>query len=79
MKIVRVQLDFPEDRVEEINKLMNEAKIATRKDFINNALTLLEWAIEERRVGKLIGSLDKEAETFERIILPCIEEFKPKT
>lgn len=38
--MIRIQLDLADDRVAELRTLMEEARIATRKDLFNNALTL---------------------------------------
>jgi hypothetical protein len=56
--MVRLQLEFPESRVKAIEELMSLTGILTKKDFFNNALTLFKWAIEERRAGRQIASLD---------------------
>lgn len=76
MKIVRVQIDIPEDRVNELDELMGEAKISTRKELFNNALTLFEWAIQQRKKGKKICSFDEEREIIQELLMPSIQSVK---
>lgn len=66
MKKTRIQFDLPNDRVEQLERLMAATDIDTRKDLFNNALALFEWAVAERQRGYEIGSYstsDKEVNT----------------
>lgn len=63
----RVQIDLSPREVERMNWMMSECEIESRKDLFNNALTLLEWAIQEIQEGKKIASFNDE--TRERTIL----------
>jgi len=36
--MVRIQLDLPEEQVKELDELMRETHIGTRKDLFNNAM-----------------------------------------
>lgn len=70
--IVRIQLDFPEEKVKELDELMREAEISTRKDLFNNALTLLVWAANETREGNIIVSLNQEEKTYKQLVMPIL-------
>ncbi len=70
--MARVQLDVPVEQLEEMNKLMVETGISTKKDLINNALTLFEWAVNERKTGRSIGSLQEEEKVFKEILMPAL-------
>ena len=61
---IRWQIDVPEDRDKEIEALMNECGISTRKELFNNAVTLLKWAIEEKRKGRIIASVEEEGKKY---------------
>jgi metal-responsive CopG/Arc/MetJ family transcriptional regulator len=69
---VRIQFELPEDKVRELEALMREAGITTRKDLFNNALTLLEWAIREKRAGHAIVSLDEGNKRFKELVMPIL-------
>jgi metal-responsive CopG/Arc/MetJ family transcriptional regulator len=75
--MVRVQLDLHEDQVKELDELMRETKLSTRKDLFNNALTLFEWAVKAKRAGRVIASLDEENKSAKELVMPALENVSP--
>jgi metal-responsive CopG/Arc/MetJ family transcriptional regulator len=71
--MVRIQLDLPEEQVKELDELMAETKIVTRKDLFNDALTLFQWAAKAKRAGRIIASLDEESGTARELVMPALE------
>jgi hypothetical protein len=74
----KIQLELPKERIAEIEDLMRRTNTATKKDFINNALTLLEWAIEERENGRIITSLDERNKSYKELVMPILSSVKPR-
>ena len=70
---MRIQLELPETRVQELKKLMEEAGFETYKDLFNNSLTLFEWAVNEVKNGKVLGSMDEQNEKFRVLVMPFLE------
>jgi hypothetical protein len=75
---VRIQFELSADKVRELEKLMAEADVPTKKDFINNALTLLVWAMEETRAGRVIASLDQSTENYKELVMPVLSAISSK-
>jgi hypothetical protein len=73
MKNVRLQLEVPEDRFEELKDLMGRCRITSQKDLFNSALLLLEWAVEERARGRIIASLDEPNMKYKEFAMPALE------
>ena len=73
MANMRIQLELPEARVQELKKLMEEAGFDTYKDLFNNSLTLFEWAVNEVKNGKVLGSMDEQNEKFRVLVMPFLE------
>jgi len=71
--MIRIQLDLPEEQVKELDELMKETKIATRKDLFNNALTLFQWAVKAKRSGRIVASIDEERRTSQELVMPALE------
>ena len=71
--MVRIQLDLPEDQVKELDELMRETKLATRKELFNNALTLFHWAAKAKRAGRTIASLNENDGTAKELVMPALE------
>ncbi len=67
---VRVQFEMSEYRFKELEALMYEVNVKTKKELINNALSLLKWAVKEVKKGRVIASLDESAEKFTELNMP---------
>jgi Arc/MetJ-type ribon-helix-helix transcriptional regulator len=77
MSLTRLQIELDEEKMKELEELMEEGKVRTKKDFINAALTLLKWSMRERRAGKIIASVDEEKDVYKEIEMPVLSEVKP--
>jgi hypothetical protein len=75
--MVRLQLDLPDDQVAELDMLMEETRLSTRKDLFNNALTLFMWAVKAKRAGRIIASVD-EGQNIRELVMPSIENITPE-
>lgn len=73
---MRVQFELSEERVKELENLMEETKTKTKKDLLNNALSLLEWAIDERKVGRIIASVNEKENKYKEVIMPILSNVK---
>lgn len=71
-KMIRIQFELPEAKVEELDLLASEGGVRTRRELFNNALTLLEWAIKQRRNGRTIASVDEEAGSYRELHMPIL-------
>jgi len=71
--MVRIQLDMPDERVKELDALMEITGSATRKELFNNALTLLEWAVKEKKQGRSIASVDDQEKKLKELAMPALE------
>jgi hypothetical protein len=70
---MRIQLELPDVQVQELKALMQEAGFETYKEVFNNALTLLEWAINEQKTGKVIAAVDEQNEKYRVLVMPALE------
>lgn len=76
MKLVCVQLDLPKPRITDIEKMMVETGVATRKDFFENALTFFEWAIQQRKAGRIIVTTDSNGNKPCELVMPALQNVK---
>ena len=77
--LIRLQMDLPEKRVQELENLMAECGIATKKDLFNTALTLFEWAVSERRRGPIIASVDEKNSKYKELQMPAFAALDRRT
>jgi hypothetical protein len=75
---MRIQLDLPEEKVHELKALMEEADIETYKELFNNALTLLEWSIEESKAGRALASVDTAKDQYRMLVMPILQRVAKK-
>jgi metal-responsive CopG/Arc/MetJ family transcriptional regulator len=75
-KLIRVQLDMPEERVKDLENIMAKTGVSTRKDVFENALALFEWAVNERMSGRKIASLDEKEDGFRELLMPALASVK---
>ena len=75
-KLVKLQIEMDEDKMKELQAMMEEGKVRTKKEFINAALTFLRWAMRERRAGRIIASVDEEKDRYKEIEMPILSEVK---
>jgi len=75
--MTRIQIELSEEEVAQIDQLMMLTGIRTRKEYFNNALTLMEWAINEKRVGHGIASIEDSTQSFRELVMPALQKVKP--
>jgi hypothetical protein len=76
--MAKIQFDLPEEKLAELEVLQKEARLDTRKDLFNNALTLFEWALNEVKNGRSIASVDETNKLYRAIIMPALQAASPK-
>jgi hypothetical protein len=56
----------------QFDQLMRDTGLRTRKDLVANALTLLAWAVREKRAKRIVASIDQSGRSFE-VLLPALQ------
>lgn len=77
--MARIQFEVPEGSVVAMDELQERLGLSTRKDLFNNAITLLDWAAEQRRVGRSIASIDKNGGVYRELIMPSLQLVESKS
>ena len=70
---MRIQVEFDDDGVSLIECLKEKTGISTYKDLFNNALALLNWAVQQRESGRLIFSADESKKEYREMQMPALE------
>src|SRR5205823_13649035 len=69
---VRVQIDMLPERCADLDRLMNETSMRTRRELFDQALTLFEWAVGESRQGRLIAAVEPAARGYQQVVMPSL-------
>jgi hypothetical protein len=72
MEIVRIQFELPKNKADELDRLMKETGVQTKKELFNNALTLLKWAVRETGHGNSIASIDEAHGKYRELQMPIL-------
>jgi hypothetical protein len=78
---MRFQFEMTEEEAKEFNRLFEDVKkkgASSKRDVINYALALLNWAIKERQAGRIIASIDEDNERYKEVVLPIFPPIKEK-
>lgn len=72
-KMVRVQFDMPLEKMGDLDYLMSRAGINSRRELFNSALTLLDWAVDQRSHGRKILSCNESDNTCRELSMPILD------
>lgn len=70
---MRIQLDLDEYGMTIIKRLMDSTGSNTYKELFNNAVTLLDWAVNQRRSGRRVASVDETRKEYRELQMPALE------
>lgn len=76
--VKRFQINFTQERLAELEELMVVVGAPTKKDLINNALSLLNWMVKEVKDGRIIASLDEVEMKYKELVMPLLDEIKAR-
>ena len=74
---MRLNFEFPEQRVMELRELQKEVGV-DMKTLFNTALTVFEWCIEETRRGNEIAAVNEREKTYRVLIAPPLQAMARK-
>lgn len=70
---VRWQLDLPVQRAQELDAFVKTYGFTTRKDLVNTALAMMQWAVDEVKSGRAIASIDEANGRYKELVVPAFE------
>jgi hypothetical protein len=72
-RVIRLQVELEAAQMEELEKLADLGGLRTKKDLLNNALTLLKWAARQKTEGSVIQSVNRSEGTVKELEMPFLE------
>ena len=69
----RINFDISDVHMESLKELQRKIGVATMKDLFNNAVTILEWAVEETAHGNEIAAVNEEAKVYRVLATPPLQ------
>ena len=68
----RIQFEASEDTVKLIDDLMDKTDVTTRKEFLNNAISLMKWAIDKTIAGSTIAAVNEHDKMYRELQMPAL-------
>lgn len=76
--MARLQFDLNDERLKELDRLMQDCGIGTRKELFDNALTLFEWAVREVQGGHTIAAVNEAQKRYRELQMPALNRAAPR-
>lgn len=73
----RLQIVLDNKKMDALEELVNESKGASKREIFNAALTLLQWAVRQRKAGRIIASLDESEGNYKELEMPILSDVTP--
>lgn len=69
---MRMNFEFPEERFQDLQQLRKDTNAESMKDLVNNAFTILEWAVNETKSGNEIAAVNEKEKTYRVLVMPLL-------
>lgn len=70
---MRLNLEISNAQMNALKALQKRTGADTMKDLVNNALTILEWAVEETAKGNEVAAVNKDESAYRILITPLLQ------
>lgn len=78
-KDIKISIILDEEKKNQLETLMAQAGIRTKKELFENAMTLMKWVINQKQAGSIVGAMDEKGDFFKEFCMPAIDVQKKKT
>jgi hypothetical protein len=77
-KTYRIQIDLSEEGYNQLELLIKECGFATKREFFDNAISLMKWAASKARSGRSIASVDEKQKQYNELEMPFLQRIREK-
>jgi hypothetical protein len=72
-QVSRLQIDVRPALMARFNRLLALGELSTQRELLDTSVTVLEWAVNQRLSGRIIGSIDESTGMFRELHMPYLE------
>jgi hypothetical protein len=69
----RLQIDVRPALQARFTRLLELGQLRSDRELLDTALTVLEWAVNQRAAGRVVGSVDEATGRFRELYTPYLE------
>jgi hypothetical protein len=77
-KKYRVQIDLSEQGYHDLERLIEECGFSTKKEFFDNAISLVRWAADKAKSGRSIASIDEKEKQYNELEMPFLQKLRAR-
>ena len=70
---MKIQFEISKDAEQALQSLKRSTGIDTDKRLFNNALSLLDWAVQQVQKGYIVAAVDEAAMEYRGLRMPALE------
>jgi hypothetical protein len=70
---MRIELAFDSEGVELLEELKSLTGLSGQKEFFNNTVTLFDWAVLQRMLGRIVASMDEQKKDYRELVMPPLQ------
>ena len=75
----KLQVEMTTEQFDALNELQNLGGLRTKKELLDNALTLLKWAVRQKKEGNVIMSVNAGNGRVRELELPYLETVRERS
>jgi hypothetical protein len=76
--VTRLQFELSAEKLDEFERVRQEGGFESRKDLLNNALTLLKWTMKHAQQGHVIAAVDEKSKKYFELQMPFLTHVASK-
>jgi hypothetical protein len=70
---MKIECEISKDRERELQSLKQSSGLKTDEELFNNALSILDWAVQEVQKGHIIASVDEAGKTYTELRMQVLK------
>lgn len=70
---MNLQFEVSDQEIEKLDEMLKETNLDSYKDLLNNSLSLLYWAAQQIKSGKVIAAVDESAQKYTEVQMQALQ------
>lgn len=70
--MLEVAFELNEEKLADLNRMVADGHFEDRRDLLNSALTVMQWAIRHAKAGHTIAAVDEDGGKYHELAMPFL-------
>lgn len=72
----KLVFEFTDEQMQAFETFINECGVADHKEVIDNSMSLLQFAVNAIKSGRIVATVDEQAKKYYEFTLPIFKKIK---